>query len=149
MHFRDRCERWVAVEHNENWYKVVKDEGGLVYHKEDFYEYTKYPGGDDDLIIVDGKWRNECLENVRKQASDEAIVLCHDARRTQYLEEVKQFTWCRKIGDDLFIMSNTSPSSSMLQDLSRFEPRPIMDPSYPWDPIHSWGYELDRCGFQM
>ena len=98
--------KWHSVEHDEQWYNQLitlnqnpdvlitlrkphnypyTDEHGDGSY-EDFRDYIETPddGTKYDLIIIDGRARNECLLKAMTIISDGGIILLHDANRLRY-----------------------------------------------------------------
>lgn len=148
VYFKDRCKYWTAVEHNPEWFEKIRKGGGEVYLRSEKERYIKHPGGVEDLIIIDGRWREECLEYTRERVKWPGLILCHDANRSIYRKHVALYLWHRKVGDDLFIMSNVIPANGVVDSLNKFELRNVYSPSYAWDRIHTFGQDLPYCGFQ-
>ena len=148
IYFKDKCKIWCAVEHNTEWYNKIIEAGGNVTLQTDMLEYIQMPHYDYDLVIVDGIYREFCLDTVRKKLKNSALILCHDARRRQYMPHVNAYKWNMRIGDDLFIMSNSQPSESIINSLKKYELRDVNTQSYAWDASHTFGQKLAKCGLQ-
>lgn len=93
--------RWDSVEDDLGWFgkveKMIKNEEllknaeiNLNYReiKPSYYifDYNLY-----DFILIDGKFRKECLELSVKNAKKEAIILLHDATRYEYFSWVNLY----------------------------------------------------------
>ena len=99
-------EHWVSIEHNGEWAARIRDlntdervsilhveandpvfsdpwqEGGY----ENFKDYIEHPVQLDqfDLILVDGRARNECLKKSGDLLRENGILVLHDANRRRY-----------------------------------------------------------------
>ncbi len=86
-----RCPRWIAIEHNYEWYKevwvalereadVLQVPRVLFASSVDKYAYP--PVTDKaDVVIVDGKWRDAVLAGIHEYLTDDGVVFLHDAHR--------------------------------------------------------------------
>jgi len=78
---------WTGIEHNEAWYKKVKDWGlkntKLILADKESREYLE-PAGKYDIIYVDGRNRAICLQNAKSMLKEGGVVLLHDAQRERY-----------------------------------------------------------------
>lgn len=96
-------QHWTAVEHDEAWYvkmrrfldqgknKTLRTKITLLLAKErDEYLAEPY-GGRFDLIIVDGRWRPQCLDLAPQYLATEGAVLLHDCDRHRYQEAIQQY----------------------------------------------------------
>ena len=144
IYFKDKAFSWISIEHDPDWYRKIKKMGGNVFlEKKENYIHSLVPSS---LIIVDGILREECM---MRALEEESLVICHDARRWQYLPYVQKFPWNHKVGDDLFIMASPTLSSEFSDRLLPFELRSSESTSYPWDATHGWGQSLEKAGFHL
>jgi len=88
---------WLAVEHNENYVKYLKDKvsnkvkiNTFIIESDPYYidciEENKY-----DFILIDGLYREECLEKAMKVAKQDALILLHDSGRKEYQAFIKKY----------------------------------------------------------
>ena len=102
---------WLALEHNKEWYEIIKDanndERVEVVHiaadhepyrdqnndgsYDDFKSYIEYPTGEFDFIFIDGRARKDCVKKAFELLSDNGMVVLHDANRTHYHEHLSLF----------------------------------------------------------
>lgn len=102
---------WLALEHNDEWYKIIKesnkDSRVEVVHVApdqepytdpkndgaytDFKSYIEYPEGKFDFIFIDGRARKDCVKKAFELINDNGLVVLHDANRTHYHEHVDLF----------------------------------------------------------
>jgi len=107
---------WHSIESDKNWYKKVEEmielEGveekvKLELKKDELDDYLKADLSSYDFILIDGKYRKECLDLSVKQAKKEAIIILHDAMRYEYKDWVNKYPYKKLIDgeiiDDNFI----------------------------------------------
>lgn len=102
---------WLALEHNEEWFKIIKDSNSdnrvEVVHiapdqepytdpkkdgaYEDFKSYIEYPKGTFDFIFIDGRARKDCVKKAFELIGENGLVVLHDANRTHYYEYLDLF----------------------------------------------------------
>jgi hypothetical protein len=106
--------RWLSVEHDEQWHKQLirinqhrdvvimlqkphnfpyTDEHGDGSY-EDFRDYIEMPdnGTKYDLIIIDGRARNECILKAINILNTGGVILLHDANRKRYHVHFDKFS---------------------------------------------------------
>lgn len=88
--FSDRCHGIISVEHDKQWYDIVKQElinnkNTTILLKEDNAEYegsiNDYPDCSFDLIVVDGIRRSWCANNAVNKLKPGGMLLLDDAHR--------------------------------------------------------------------
>jgi cephalosporin hydroxylase len=91
-------ERWHSIEHDDTWVERVSASVSarvLVHHvpidSDDYVLHPKRRGLTPDLIIVDGRRRNACLELAREIIVAGGVVLLHDSCRQRYEKGMSQF----------------------------------------------------------
>lgn len=74
LYFADRAKKVCSIEHDENWYQLVRDDlvakgyipGVVEYHlaidQEAYYSFKSGSGEKFDIILVDGPNREKCIE---------------------------------------------------------------------------------------
>ncbi len=101
---------WTSIEHAREWYdklcpqidnprvtlKLIEPKTDPEHPDldPDFTDYIHYPAQQHhlyDLIIVDGRKRNQCLKLSEKILSPMGIVIMHDANRGRYNQYYQQF----------------------------------------------------------
>ena len=86
--FGNRASEVVAVEHNEAWYRRVKDSmprNASLYHvPEDSYAASIKSKGPFDMIVIDGIDRNQCIEAAINELSGSGVILLDDSQRDEY-----------------------------------------------------------------
>lgn len=138
-----RLTRWLAIEHNEQWYASVRDrnrdprvevrhippesrdpaqvrgEGTL----EEFRTYVTHPETAHELfdfIFVDGRARQACLQCAWRVLAEDGIVVLHDANRTDYFTDLppfphqERFTDHKRGSGGIWVGSKTRPISRVL-----------------------------------
>ena len=92
----DSVEHIDSIEHSADYYNIHKvkrwDKVNLM-HKNMQNDYLKSGTFDKyDLIFVDGRNREQCLDYARKnKMHDKSVLILHDAARKQYLPEISKF----------------------------------------------------------
>ena len=142
--------KWYAIEHNEEWYSqlvkmnqnpnveiILKKHNHYPYSDEhgdgsydDFKDYIEAPGNDRkyDLIIIDGRARNDCLLKAMKIIREEGIILLHDANRKRYDKYLDKFKYqaifldYRHSAGGIWIGSNSRDLSEII-DLKKHQKR--------------------------
>jgi hypothetical protein len=86
--FGNRASEVVAVEHNEEWYRRVKDSmprNASLYHvPKDSYAASIKSKGPFGMIVIDGIDRNQCIEAAISELSDSGVILLDDSQRDEY-----------------------------------------------------------------
>jgi len=97
---------WMSIEHDERWFKLMKSKklannveikhiplpsSNFVESKKN--QYVDYPQGVFDLIFIDGKLRDKCMEKSLNLLSDKSLVILHDANRKHYHESMKLYKY--------------------------------------------------------
>lgn len=86
--FAMRAGRLVSVEDNPEWYKrvrsVLPQRDSITYVlAEDETAYATVPDGETfDLILVDGRWRDRCVENALDRLSPNGILYLDNADKS-------------------------------------------------------------------
>lgn len=89
-----RCGFLLSVEHEPTWYQDINARLSSVHHADVRYElrpsYQDYPrlspaeaGDGFDLILVDGLWRDRCVESARSHLRPGGIIYLDNADRTR------------------------------------------------------------------
>ncbi len=90
LFFAERVKKVVAVEHNKEWYDLVKSKmpTNVSIHLKNLSEEYQNTVNDDqfDIIIVDGENRNDCIRNSVKSLSASGIIILDDFERKDYYE---------------------------------------------------------------
>jgi predicted O-methyltransferase YrrM len=80
--------RIVSVEHDPEWFhKITRNKNVSPVLQSDMSKYATEIDGEipQDLIFVDGKNRNECLELALDHLAPYGVVMLHDAARSEYV----------------------------------------------------------------
>ena len=107
--------KWYSFEHDEEWYSqlikmkqnpdvtiILRKANKFPYSDEhgdgsyeDFIDYIETPdnGIKYDLIIIDGRARNECLLKSMQIISEGGIILMHDINRKRYHKYLNKFRY--------------------------------------------------------
>ena len=90
--------RWHGIEHDRAWVENVSAAVSprvVVHHvpvdSDDYPLHPKRLGVTPDLIIVDGRRRNACLEVAREIIAADGVVLLHDSCRRRYETGMSRF----------------------------------------------------------
>ena len=110
LHFTDalakhgRSYHWTSIEHNREWYENIahqlRDREHIELHwfeaegkdrkalkNTQMSEYVQFPATlhkKFDLILVDGRKRQQCMELASQLITDDGMVFLHDALRPEY-----------------------------------------------------------------
>jgi len=107
--YLEKNAKWIAIEHNKNWFKKIKQ---LIHQKGNvsiyyippnhssldtdpnskdaflgFEEYVLFPEKLNikfDFILIDGEARKHCLEVAPKLLKKNGVIVLHDANRKDY-----------------------------------------------------------------
>jgi hypothetical protein len=88
--FAQRSNHITSVEHNEKWAELVKPKlpnNAILYFEESKSDYTqKIIETNDrvDVVIVDGQWRNECVNIAVEELDDNAVIILDNSNRDEY-----------------------------------------------------------------
>lgn len=88
---------WLSIEHNGNYVKYVaeraNDNVDLVWvpNNEWYIDCVKHQKKKYDFILIDGLFRDKCLDTVLQIAKPGAVVLLHDAGREEYQEMINSW----------------------------------------------------------
>ncbi len=107
--------QWLSIEHDQGWAEKIAaritdprvrvqwqsipaeepDNAGAPP------DYVDYPGqfGKYDLILVDGRFRSQCLDRAFDWIDDRGIVILHDANRSYYHAPLARFPKQVMLGD--------------------------------------------------
>lgn len=83
---------WTSIEHKAEWADMITQALAAktnvkIFTKTDWDEYVGFPatlGRQFDLILVDGRQRQRCLQQAHMLVKTRGVVLLHDATRTRY-----------------------------------------------------------------
>jgi len=84
---------WESYEHSRKWFRRVggyMDKSKVYLHIVDREGYLSAKGKY-DLILVDGEWRNECLDLAKDMLNPGGVILLHDSARPDYDEAVAKY----------------------------------------------------------
>ena len=81
-----------AVEHQKKWLDILSEyssgKASLIYHslsEEDSYEKSCLEKGIKyDLIIIDGRKRNECIKYAIQSLTEQGVIILDDSEREKY-----------------------------------------------------------------
>ena len=101
--FAQRCWLTVSVEHNWDWFlrvhKAVQGLPAVVFHRElvhDYWDMIRFFRP--DIVVIDGRHRKACAEQVAKMSPLPSLVIWDDAQRDYYQCSMGLFGsgWTRK-----------------------------------------------------
>jgi SAM-dependent methyltransferase len=94
LYFARRVKSIVSIEHNKDWFERVRslirnNKNATVIYVELNYEYPeaiRLAGIDKkyDLVLVDGRMRNKCVENAVDLLSPTGVIILDDSERPRY-----------------------------------------------------------------
>ena len=86
---RHKCiQKWLAMEHNKRYFELLADkiskraEIKVVDGKNDYISYP-LDFQSPDFILIDGQYRDECLDVAFRIAKEDTIILLHDSGRAE------------------------------------------------------------------
>lgn len=96
---------WTAVEHNPSWHETVgsiignnvelilvpRKEYPLKEHKRMYIQTPLELSSEYDFVLVDGLYRNDCVEAAAQVLSQNGSIVLHDAYRPEYLPAMSIF----------------------------------------------------------
>ena len=110
---------WHSIEHNKEWYELLKDQitnqkvtltfvepdnknynSAGPYNEssegiyKDFETYINYPQRYNlkfDFVFIDGRSRKNCLRKAFELLNDDGVIIVHDANRVDYFSELPAF----------------------------------------------------------
>lgn len=87
-----------SIEHSPEWFSkfknLVSERFNLIFEPDiDLYPHVNGRFEKYDLIFVDGRVRELCLNNCHEKLEDEGIVVLHDSKRPQYKEAIGKFKY--------------------------------------------------------
>lgn len=91
-----RVNSWLAVEHNGNWIKKIKDKCPdnvqiiWILEGTSYADCVQLSNRKFDFILIDGLDREKCLENARNILKPGGVILLHDAGRSEYWEFIQK-----------------------------------------------------------
>lgn len=88
--------RIYSIEHDDAWYhkyvREINDKVELALVKDlNKYPYFYESKKPFDLIFIDGRERERCLELAHSLLSNDGIVIIHDSEREQYQDGINKF----------------------------------------------------------
>jgi hypothetical protein len=96
LFFAERTKMVFSIEHDESWYQkiLLKKPQNVKMYKTSSLSINDYilPLGEKtefDLIIVDGLFRNQCINNSLNFLSESGVIVLDDSERTDYTEGIK------------------------------------------------------------
>ncbi|GAA0892351.1 hypothetical protein GCM10009122_20300 [Fulvivirga kasyanovii] len=92
IYFAKRIKSITSVEHDPNWYKVVRSKVGgnaelhLLNLDETYVSQIQKTDSKFDLILVDGRMRVKCIMESYKYLSEDGVIIVDDSQREKYQE---------------------------------------------------------------
>lgn len=89
--------KWLAIEHNKTYYELLNDKlpvNAEIKVVESSNKYIRFPLYLDykfDFILVDGNFRDECMEIAFQVVEKDGIILLHDAFRAGSEKILKRY----------------------------------------------------------
>lgn len=131
---------WISIEHRREWCDKVWEKGGKVAYAADPISYINpFPQikkNRFNVFVVDGIFREACLNSASRHITDDGICFLHDARRSEYQCAYHNFPWYMRVGDDLMVFAKKEPVKRMIKVLRKFDLRGPNTGSNPWDDSH-------------
>jgi hypothetical protein len=85
-----------SVENDSSWYNKISSlteaENCIIHfknQKEEYINTIEHSNDLFDLIVVDGSWRNECLEKAIRQLKSTGMLILDDADRIEYNNSIE------------------------------------------------------------
>ena len=94
LYYAARVKHVYTIEHDKDWYERVKStlpKNTSLYHSQLSGQYEKsieLPGIKFDVIIVDGRRRNNCLKEAVNYIKENGIIVLDDSERESYKEGI-------------------------------------------------------------
>ncbi|WP_456431326.1 hypothetical protein [Thermosulfuriphilus sp.] len=123
---------WTSIEHNKSWFETVLkavegiphvrlnlvrfDGPGRKLRKIPMKEYIEWPRRLNqryDLILVDGRKRQECLLEAPRHLKPGGLVLLHDAQRKRYHRAFRIYPYSRFLGYRIWIGGLKAPQADI------------------------------------
>jgi hypothetical protein len=87
--FADRVDEVVSIEDSQEWVDIIKPQlppNAQVVLKETKHAYIEEIKNHRqfDIVLVDGKWRNESLKYATTSLTDGGVLILDDAQRSEY-----------------------------------------------------------------
>jgi len=88
--FAQRANHITSVEHDKDWSDLVKlklPDNATLQLKQSNTEYPEKIIETDeriDVVIIDGKWRNECVNIAINEVDDHAVIVLDNSNREEY-----------------------------------------------------------------
>lgn len=123
--FLDEKSSWLSIESNEDWARSISEMNNnrsveIKRASQESYVDEANSQGQFDLIIIDGLFRQLCLERSGRLLSERSFVFIHDANRKEYHSHLDRFqhqwilTDYRRSAGGVAILSNSFPIESIL-----------------------------------
>lgn len=113
-----------SVEHDRGWYEKMSEVNKAnlkIYHKDikdDAYvSMSKFLNKKYDVIVVDGRRRNECLVTASESVSSEGIIILDNSDRERYVTGIK---FLQDLGYSRIEFSGMTPMGVDLSETSIF-----------------------------
>jgi len=90
---------WLSIEHNGHYPEYLKDKINenttivWITNENSYIDCVKQNGEKYDFILVDGLYRENCLEVAHKIAKKGAIILLHDSGRLEYKKFIDKYNY--------------------------------------------------------
>lgn len=97
MYFpKHKCiKHWLSIEENGHFVDYLKDKVNdktdVIWADNEWYIDSVKLGKKYDMILVDGKYREECVEQGLQLLRGNGFLLLHDAGRKDYQDFIKKF----------------------------------------------------------
>jgi hypothetical protein len=94
IYYSERVNHVYTVEHDLAWFNKIKDqlpENSTIYFQELNSEYEKCinkPGKSFDIIIIDGRRRNNCIYEAVHYIKEDGLIILDDSERENYKEGI-------------------------------------------------------------
>ena len=91
--FASRCKEIYTIEHNENWFTLIKEElpsnaKPILVTEEDYVLMAVKTNQKFDLIIIDGIKRDECIKAAKQLLKQSGIIIFDNSDRNPELCEI-------------------------------------------------------------
>ena len=95
--------KWVAIEHKRDYYELFAEEAKkynseiVVVPESQYVTYPRMYNIKFDFILVDGLFREECIDEAFRLVAEDGVILLHDAGRIESAPILKKYEGNYKI----------------------------------------------------
>ena len=86
---------WLSIEHNGHYLEYLKNKitnsVSIIYEDDEHNYINSCKYNMFDFILIDGLYREQCIEMALELITDDGIILLHDSGREEYQEIIKKY----------------------------------------------------------